>query len=119
MNMSAHALVHIVARLNVEVVQVSLLTALFPRINLFDFKGRFFLIGINLGQQRWQILFHTLHALATNFLGRNDFIKDIWNLIFEFLCPMDFPLVDTEKKFDVHSVDILQQVLAHRVFGLA
>ena len=48
MNMSAHTLVHIVARFNVEVVQVSLLTSLFPRINLFDFKRRFFLVGINL-----------------------------------------------------------------------
>ena len=119
MNMSAHALIHIVARFNVEVVQVSLLTALFPRINLFDFKRRFFLVWINLRQQLWQILFQAFHALAPNFLGRNDFIKDIWNLIYEFLCPMDFPLVDTEKKFDVHSVNILQQVLAHRVFGLA
>ena len=47
-NMRAHALIDIVARFNVEVVQVSLLTALFPRFHLFGFNRRF-LIWINFG----------------------------------------------------------------------
>ena len=130
--MRADTLVDIVARLNVELSEVRLVSDLQSRIilrKLVLLNGclreilrllAIFIPASQLSIQLVQSLLLLLHHELLGLLFRtDDSIEDIRRLFCALLIAQNFPLIDSKEQLDIQAVNILQQILCHGVAGLA
>ena len=57
--------------------------------------------------------------LLCHLLGAKDSVQDVRRLLITLFVSQHLVLVDTKQQFDIKAVDVLQQVLVHRVACLA
>ena len=68
----------------------------------------------------WQVLHFVrieLIELSSHPLAEQDLLKDVLDLFHSLLIAKHFPLVDSEKQFDIQAVNILIEILAHAILS--